>query len=247
MKTQPKSDKDLLMDMQQALTDYPNSPLSELRKILTGRSSRIAQAYHQLVSKEEHARRRTHTKAAMQAQHYANALPQGMKLYLQNIELSLEEVAKDVKVRPSVLATYIKEQEGITQFQKVSSLKRSYQKTQLHPKERVVTRRKDTQRYIDPKGYVLVPTPAWMERENKYSYEHQVVMLKHLGLGALPSGWVVHHVNEDKTDNHLDNLALMTNSAHMAHHHGNTHPLSKLTMWEYEEFMTWKSKQTTAT
>jgi len=246
MKANPKSDKELLIEMQTALVAYPNLPLAQLRTMLHGRSSRIAQAYHSLVSPAENTRRRTFTKAQQQKQHYKEALPKGLTLYTENISIGIEKAAKQIKVRPIALSQYIKQELGEEQFNKISALKRSYQKTLKVPQTRVVSPKIHTEKYVDPHGYILVPTPCWMERENKYSLEHQVVILQAIGLPALPTGWVVHHINEDKTDNRIENLALMTQQGHTSHHQKHTHPLSKLTMWEYEEFMIWKSKQTTA-
>lgn len=37
--------------------------------------------------------------------------------------------------------------------------------------------------------------------------------------GPIPRGFVVHHRNEDKTDNRLDNLELMTRAEHARLHH----------------------------
>lgn len=247
MKTKPVSDEELLQEMQAALTNYPNLSLSQIRTIVKGRSSRIAKAYHSLVTPEENKRRKTFVKAQRQQKYLEENLLKGLNDYVNNIELSLEEVAKQIKIRPATLSQYIKQELGEKKFSKISAIKRSYQRHLLNPKTRVVSPRPNTKKYVDPKGYVLVPTPCWMKRENKYSYEHQVVMLEALKMDSLPKGWIVHHINEDKTDNRLDNLALMTQQGHTAHHQGNSHPLSKLTMWEYEEFMTWKSRQTTAT
>ena len=246
MKAQPKSEEELLQEMQEALIAYPTLPLSQLRQIVPGRSARIAAAYYTLVSPEEHKKRKTFLKQQMQKEHLENVLPKGLLTYIENISLSLEEIAKTLKVRPATLRQYIQEQIGETEFQRISGLKRSYQKTKVTPKCRIVTPKSCIEKYVDHHGYILVPTPCWMKRENKYSYEHQVVILKQLGLEELPAGWVVHHINGDKTDNRTDNLALMTVAGHTIHHAGCIHPLSKLTMWEYEEFMIWKSQKITA-
>jgi len=36
--------------------------------------------------------------------------------------------------------------------------------------------------------------------------------------GPIPEGWVVHHVNGDKTDNHIENLACMSHGEHTGLH-----------------------------
>jgi len=62
-----------------------------------------------------------------------------------------------------------------------------------------------------PDGYVLVKTTRGWE------LEHRVVMAAHLGR-ELRDNEDVHHENEDKTDNRLDNLKLMTKRSHGAEH-----------------------------
>jgi predicted MarR family transcription regulator len=44
--------------------------------------------------------------------------------------------------------------------------------------------------------------------------------------GPIPKGSVVHHVNHDKRDNRIENLALMTRQEHSAHHN-QIYPLVK--------------------
>lgn len=47
--------------------------------------------------------------------------------------------------------------------------------------------------------------------------EHRLVVEKALGI-TLPKEFDVHHINGDKTDNRLENLAVMTHSAHTIFH-----------------------------
>jgi hypothetical protein len=53
-----------------------------------------------------------------------------------------------------------------------------------------------------------------------------VVMEKHLG-HAIPKGWVVHHIDEDPTNDSIDNLCLMTHAAHSKLHHRGKKNLKK--------------------
>lgn len=54
---------------------------------------------------------------------------------------------------------------------------------------------------------------------NGYAYEHLVVWVS-AGNNRPTRGHVIHHKNEDKTDNRIENLELMTRAQHNSLHNG---------------------------
>jgi len=82
----------------------------------------------------------------------------------------------------------------------------------MSPLDLEVVRRSET------KDYVLLKIPNHPNAKSTgYVYEHRYVMECHLGR-FLTSDEHVHHENEDKKDNRIENLHWMTNSAHAALH-----------------------------
>jgi hypothetical protein len=69
------------------------------------------------------------------------------------------------------------------------------------------------------KGYSLKPSGylAFTMGENKDRSLHVVIMEQHIGR-KLKKDEVVHHINEIKTDNRIENLQLMTNKEHSRLH-----------------------------
>ena len=59
---------------------------------------------------------------------------------------------------------------------------------------------------------------ARVTRYGKTQFVHQLVLMKHFGWDTWPKGLNTHHIDGDKTNNALNNLSLMTTSAHSRHH-----------------------------
>jgi len=74
-------------------------------------------------------------------------------------------------------------------------------------------------RMLDASGYVLLKFPEHPDSNNLgYVREHRLVMEQSIGR-YLTKEEVVHHLNEIKDDNRIENLELMTRTQHIDHHH----------------------------
>jgi hypothetical protein len=78
-------------------------------------------------------------------------------------------------------------------------------------------------KYIDDKGYVRVLNPDHPANIKGYTYEHRTLMEWYLGR-YLNSWESVHHINEIKCDNRLENLYLCSQQEHSAIHREGKRP-----------------------
>lgn len=69
------------------------------------------------------------------------------------------------------------------------------------------------------KGYRQVLMPEHKRADNSgYVLEHILVFEKESGI-ELPPNCCIHHINGIKNDNRIENLCMMTHSAHTIYHH----------------------------
>ena len=69
------------------------------------------------------------------------------------------------------------------------------------------------------KGYVQILMPEHKRADKgEYVMEHIVVYEKATGI-EVPQNCCIHHLNGIKNDNRIENLCMMTNSAHTIYHH----------------------------
>lgn len=72
-------------------------------------------------------------------------------------------------------------------------------------------------------GYISLYYPKHPNSaKDGYVLEHRYIMEQHLGRG-LRDNEVVHHINGKKNDNRIENMVVMTPSAHMSYHSAQRH------------------------
>lgn len=74
-----------------------------------------------------------------------------------------------------------------------------------------------TGRRVTSNGYINIWAPAHpLARTDGYVLEHRMVVFD-AGI-PVPAGYDVHHLNESRTDNRLENLEVLEHGAHKSHH-----------------------------
>lgn len=145
-----------------------------------------------------------------------------IKLY-ETTELTLDEIGQKVgKTRCQVDWIINKE---FTEEQRSLRKIACYRNSKIGNKNPMFGKVKELHhQYIgdvsDGKGYILVLKPEWYTGRKgcRHIFKHHMVVCEALGITAIPKGWCVHHIDGNKINNELHNLALLTVSAHTRLH-----------------------------
>lgn len=79
-------------------------------------------------------------------------------------------------------------------------------------------KREHKQKKFSQTGHIMIYKPKH-HRADKYGwvFEH-IVIWEEFNKIEIPTGYVVHHINEIKTDNRIENLTIMPRGEHIAYH-----------------------------
>ena len=141
----------------------------------------------------------------------------------ENTELTIEAIANKVSMHKWKVFAFIAEE--YTEEYRKKRKRLCYRNSSIGNKNPSYGKRgKDSKKFIgdisDGKGYILNLKPSWYtgRKGSKHVFKHTLVMCEALGLSELPKGYCVHHIDGNKTNNLLINLALMTVQAHSRLH-----------------------------
>lgn len=146
-----------------------------------------------------------------------------IKSLFETTEKTFSEIAKECHTSYKVVWKYI--HSSFTEDQIAERKSRTYANSKLGLKNPMYGKIKEQHHnYIgdvsDGKGYLMRLKPEWYTGRKgcKHVFTHHIIICEHLGLTEIPSGFCVHHIDGNKLNNDLCNLALMTIQAHMRLH-----------------------------
>lgn len=137
---------------------------------------------------------------------------------------TLDQVAREMdRSLHRTIVPVLKEYLGEEEFKKQKALRysRSRRDTLKKRPDKCGT---ESPRYmgavLDGNGYLLILKPEWYtgKQGSKHIFLHHKVFCEATGMTEIPPGFVVHHVDGDRMNNSIDNLALLSASAHQKMH-----------------------------
>lgn len=156
-----------------------------------------------------------------------NLSPQQLEMLqclFENDEIQLQDISRKLKCSYSVMLKAIRGMYGSEALEVRKSKLYSVSKSGSNNPQSLLKREFSNKwkggKPDDGNGYSLVFNDGWIEEKSYdgYVFEHQLVMLKALNLHRMPNKGIIHHINHNRKDNSINNLALMTNGAHSRLH-----------------------------
>lgn len=150
---------------------------------------------------------------------------EAVRLY-RTMDYSIETLGKMLGATPHTVSVVVKRAMSAKEFDRLKRANYSRSKTgENNPMMGV--------RYAAER--ILRQGRAAVWNGSGYTHEARIIVAKSLGLKELPEHWSVHHIDGDKTNDSLDNLALVTKRGHQKLH---KQLLGRLYRWEKEKFGT---------
>lgn len=140
---------------------------------------------------------------------------QAADLYRSRENYTLAQIAERLGVTRQTVSTAVRKLIPPDEYRALKSLKYSASKLgDKNPMKGKTGEDHHNWKGVCDDGYGYLTT-LWLGRR---VFIHHVVMMEALGVTALPTGMVVHHIDGDPKNNALDNLALMTRAGHVRVH-----------------------------
>jgi len=141
-------------------------------------------------------------------------IEQSLRLYRET-EMTIKEISQRLETTQHNIQAVLRRNMCSTERKKLQALR--YAKAKRGAKNPMHNRTGEQHHNwkgdcFDGRGYLT------RVHNGKRQFVHRIVMAQALGVEEIPSSLIVHHVDGDPTNNDLDNLALMTASAHMVLH-----------------------------
>ncbi len=163
-----------------------------------------------------------------------------MTLYRESL-LTMEQVAARFRITHHTVCAILKQELSPNELKRLKAVKYSESKTGDKNPQHCKRPPNFKGQCHDGHGYL---TEIF---HGKRYFVHQIVFADVLGISVenFPESVVVHHIDGDKTNNHLDNLALTTNRGHIAIHQRYIkseidYKMRKMTMAEAIKYLTSK-------
>ena len=138
----------------------------------------------------------------------------------ENTQLTLQQIADTVGTSLKIVWRYTKD--NYSKEYRTTRKVKNYSVSKLGENNPCLGKRPPNYKgdCFDGKGYLTVCKPTWYTGRPKYArvFKHHIVVCTALGLTEIPRGYCVHHIDGDKTNNSIDNLLLLTLSAHTKLH-----------------------------